>query len=81
MGKLFGEGRGSPEDEKLMTTDKTELDYLGIRLSIKGVYYDSEQCCSEKIFLKSILNFSVRGLTKAFKYSLRCTESHYSLLG
>lgn len=36
MGKLLHERRESPEDEKVMSTDKTELNYLGIQIGIKG---------------------------------------------
>lgn len=36
LGKLLHERRESPEDEKVMSIDKTELNYLGIQIGIKG---------------------------------------------
>lgn len=67
FGKLFGEGRESPEDEELMSAGKTELDYLGIQIGIKGGITIQNNAVRRKYF-KYILNSSVRGLTTAFKY-------------
>lgn len=51
LGKLFGEGRASPEEKQLMGTDKTELDYLGIRTGIKGGIVIQNNDVGRKYFL------------------------------
>jgi len=50
LGKLSGEGRESPEDEKLTSTDEMELDYLGIWIGIKGGIMIQNNAARRKYF-------------------------------